>query len=358
MKESRSGFTIIEVLVSLTVVGLLMALLMPAIHAARESARRTQCSSNLHQLGVAMHSYHDSHNRLPPGTVSHFSSAKQAFDVLISQSGYFDQENATPETPWPLQLLSFLDQSTLSDRFDSDYGTFGFVDLTPPFLLTGLNANSGVLAETQPIFRCPSDESTAFSYDIDALLGSAIGIQPLSCTRGNYAANWGNTTWEQSADINGDGQADFGVKFLNAPFTRNQCVRFARFTDGLDLTVVLGEVRQGNGIDARGAMLTPLPGGSIYMSRFLPNGKRDTHGFVPMTGGGSGDQMPFPATCTSSEALPCSYNAVAHTSFAGSRSAHTGGVFVLTGGGRVRFMANETDESVWIAMHGIDEAEL
>ncbi len=347
------GFTLIELLVVLGIIGLLLALLLPAAQSARESARRAQCQNHLRQMGLALHNYHDAHAVFPPGTISRFPSAKIAFDVLVTQAGYFDPALSTPETLWILQLFPFLDQSNAWREFDAAVGTFGHVDLQPPHFTSGLNANAPLLQRTYPVLQCPSDRRAPFSYDINALLGQPLQIPVVACGRTNYAGNWGNTTWDQTADLNGDGVDDPGVVFESGAFVRCRSIPLREFTDGADSSIMVAEVRQGQGLDGRGAYVTPLPGGSLYMSRYPPNGTADRYQQVPATGPGSGDQMPFPATCRSESMLPCAYDAGHFTAFAGSRSAHLGGVFVLWASGRVSFISENVDPQAWQEGHSI-----
>ncbi len=352
------GFTLIELLVVLAVIALLIAILLPAVQSAREAARKTQCRNNLRQLGLAFQNYHDAHSALPPGTISRFPTVKETFDVLIGQAGYFDPALSSPETPWLFQILPQLEQSAAYQSFDFNSGTFGTVNLIPPYGATGINTNRRILPIRLSVIQCPSDRLSSFQYDVNALLGSSLGIPILECTRGNYAVNWGNTNWEQDADLDADGNPDTEVHFAGAPFARNKSFRFQDLTDGLDQTILIAEVRQGTHIDARGAITTSLPGGSLYMARFTPNGHRDFYNQVNESGDGIGDRMPFPATCKVERGLPCSYEGTAQLSFAGSRSQHIGGVHVVTASGGVHFVADTVDHSIWIAHHSIQGTEV
>ena len=142
----------------------------------------------------------------------------------------------------------------------------------------------------------------------------------------------------------------------SSPFGRSR-VAFSRIIDGLDHTVLIAEVVQGDGLDIRGAYLTPFPGASHYMSRFTPNGTRDIYGVVGSGTGLMGDQIPFSAFCVSTSDLPCNFDAGRLTAFAGSRSRHTGGVHTLRGSGAVRFVSQKVDAAIWIAIHSIDGRE-
>jgi prepilin-type N-terminal cleavage/methylation domain-containing protein/prepilin-type processing-associated H-X9-DG protein len=132
----QSAFTLVELLVVIAIIGVLVALLLPAVQAAREAARRTQCTNRFKQTALALHNYHDAQKSLPPGMIM-FSTAR------VTQCG-------TPSKNWTgfgwgAMILPFLEESTAHEQ----------IDFTEPYGAGGPNR----LAEAQFIdsFLCPSD---------------------------------------------------------------------------------------------------------------------------------------------------------------------------------------------------------
>ena len=129
MSYSRRGLTLVELLVVIAVIGILVALLLPAVQAARESARRTHCANNLKQLAVAAHNYHDTRGSIPP-----------AFILVPTPSGSF----AGGTTLW-VELFPYLEEQNLQWAWDySDYRNN---------LRGGRNATSAHVIE---VLLCPS----------------------------------------------------------------------------------------------------------------------------------------------------------------------------------------------------------
>jgi len=91
-RSARQGFTLVELLVVIAIIGILIALLLPAVQAAREAARRSQCSNNLRQLGIAIHNYADTYNTLPRGGGGPWYGRPQEFTGLVSMLPYIEQK--------------------------------------------------------------------------------------------------------------------------------------------------------------------------------------------------------------------------------------------------------------------------
>jgi prepilin-type N-terminal cleavage/methylation domain-containing protein/prepilin-type processing-associated H-X9-DG protein len=157
----RVGFTLVELLVVIAIIGILIALLLPAVQAAREAARRAQCSNNLKQLSLAVLLYEDQHKRLPPGSTGGYDAKNQTFPAPFSEPnssccpfGHFG---------WSAVILPFMEQQSLYNTID--FTVQAYV-LSMPESSRGWgspdrgpvgNAKNAPAANSQPsTFVCPS----------------------------------------------------------------------------------------------------------------------------------------------------------------------------------------------------------
>jgi len=192
------AFTLIELLVTIAIIGVLLGLLLPAVQAARESARRAQCTSNLKQLGLALQNYHASRRSFPSGYLS-------ALDAAGNETG--------PGWGWAAVSLAYLEHAPLSSSID-----FRQAIESP--------ANSA-RTRSLPILLCPSNDLTAPTWPAE--VRNADG-DPMSliCDVGfcAYVGMYGST----DTCSKGDGM-----------FFRNSRVRVQDITDGTSRTIAVGE---------------------------------------------------------------------------------------------------------------------
>ncbi len=338
-RSPRRGFTLIELLVVIAIIGVLIALLLPAVQAAREAARRAQCTNNLKQLGLALHNYHSSHNGLPPGRIW----------APVGSNTFPRIFQGTRNTTWFTLMLPLLEQGSLGNAFNFDLGAEG-VPGGIPQLAAGWFANTTVTSTKISTFQCPSDVEGKFQV-ISTYAGGVLSGHQLS--KGNYGASWGNTTWAGPFNTT----PALATPHLRAAFGHEGSTSFAMVTDGSSNTVFASEVLQGGLNDIRGAMWVTISGGSLFMSRFTPNGVTDSLNLN--SGGDYLNNIPG-LFCTSEpvKGLPCFPGAPDANAFAGSRSRHPGGVNSLLGDGSVRFVKQSIAPNVWIALNSIAGNEI
>ena len=192
------GFTLIELLVVIAIIAILIALLVPAVQKVREAAARLQCSNNLKQIGIAMHSYYGRTKTFPPGysDANPDPNSDASFDI-------------GPGWGWAAYLLNDLEQGTVYSRID-------------------FNQNVGVSPICQtfmPVFYCPSDQQlpTFTVYNTSAVVA-----------QGNYIA------------VNGVKETSFYPGNNNGSFLRNRKFTMANITDGLSNTLFIGERNSGH----------------------------------------------------------------------------------------------------------------
>jgi prepilin-type N-terminal cleavage/methylation domain-containing protein len=177
------AFTLIELLVVLTMVGVLIALLLPAVQMAREAARRMQCRNQIVQLVLGLQNYQTAYRVLPPGSVN------EAGPIKSDENGY--------HVSWIVQILPHLEQQNVYNSFDFMFGAY-----TPQ--------NAAVRDHDIPMLLCPSDNV------------------PKTHGRNSYAGNHHDT--ESPIDVDNN-----GVVFLNSS------IRLDDVADGTSCTVYVGE---------------------------------------------------------------------------------------------------------------------
>ena len=204
VRKRQTGFTLVELLVVIAIIGILIALLLPAVQAAREAARRSQCSNNLKQMSLAAHNYHDTYKSFFPGNFGTDALAVGAGHPgggsIENGDGFYDGMLG-----WPAFILRFMEQGALYDRLDfnqrmwvNEKADSWFYDYGPD---TSGGANNQYACEHMPdAFVCPSvarmgSELEYKDYAINSGLGNFQGSSGCCPERGR---NWSGVAWKNS----------------------------------------------------------------------------------------------------------------------------------------------------------------
>jgi prepilin-type N-terminal cleavage/methylation domain-containing protein/prepilin-type processing-associated H-X9-DG protein len=309
MKKNIRGFTLVELLVVIAIIGILVALLLPAIQAAREAARRSQCVNNLKQVGVAFQNYHDVRKQLPIGAYSCcYGTWQPAILPFIEEQSLADMYKILPATE------QFFNDDY---RYDSDMPT-----RNPPI------RNYQVTQKRIATLTCPSDEP-------QVAIGGIYGREGV--TYHNYVANFGTTNHSGNSTL-------LGVNYFGSPFIgqddggnlrHNLVTKFKQISDGLSKTMLVSETVQGKEGDLRG--LTWWGWAAGFEAFVAPNGS-------------DADLLQNKDYCKNTVASnpPCG-PAVGPKFYNAARSRHRGGVNVVMCDASVQFVVDDVDLATWRA---------
>ncbi len=297
------GFTLVELLVVIAIIGILIALLLPAVQAAREAARRMQCSSNLKQVGLAILNYENTHNMLPKGT-SCTSVACKGHSALTS-------------------LLPYVEQGEIYDQYDFSLRIYDAVNLR-------------VTVIHIPPYICASDNAAG------RIMNNNFSRSNLVLCFGSNKAGLSSTDWT-----------------TNGAFQNEVCKKLSALTDGTSSTVLASEVLAGrddsyaddHNFDMRGVWSEGTGmGACAYTHLHTPNSSVGDALFL----------MPGQRNCVPFDDMPCSDSAgnTYYSEYASARSRHPGGVNVAFADGHVSFFSDEVDLLTWQALSTIAGGEI
>ena len=316
MRLQRTGFTLVELLVVIAIIAILVALLLPAVQAAREAARRIQCTNNQKQVGLALLNYENHYEKFPPGNMGW----NKRQDQWLGHTALF-------------QLMPFLEQGLIYDRFNLEKR---WVDA----------ANLRLAKEQVAAYQCPSDDAAGRVF---------LGY----LSRSNYVLGFGwdnarsqwpqGTPHPQTTRNNSKKDLDNGGAFM-FDFPR----KITEFTDGTSNTVVISEQISGkvdetpSPVDFRGLWGQPFVG-AIFSHLNTPNSSAPD----PLVNQHCGPDFYPPCTGTGNN----THEAIRRGAPA-ARSEHSGGVNALHCDGSVVFYSDSIDSILWQSLSTIADGEV
>ena len=322
--KKRLAFTLVELLVVIAIIGILVSLLLPAIQAAREAARRSQCLNNLKQFGIGFQTYHSAHQQFPAGWL---------------EDNKPNRADRSPNFLWGAILLPQLEEQPLHDQLNFDVkSTAG----TPG----GAIDNIDLIGTQLGIFRCPSDDSVGTQFF--AAYGSGHAPEIPSFAISNYVGS--GTTCELCNNGHVPDTADNGVEISfvcveypeyqtskratkrynqNGVLYRNSNTSIRKITDGTTHTLLVGERKYGDYYDSFSGQMRFAQSYWATVPGPTSNGVACWSG-IPIVGRWF-NQLKAP---------------LINSAIFGFISTHSGGVQVVMCDGSAQFLSEDTDDQL------------
>ena len=333
-RTPRAAFTLVELLVVIAIIGILIALLLPAVQAAREAGRRTQCGNNLHQVALALLVYEQTHGTFPPG--------------MLWDPGERPDATLKYRPNWILLILPQLDQRPIFQSFNFSYfisdplNEYGCDEVSPGYWVPRPKFGDGGRSATIPSILCPSDNKNN-----RVPFAGVISGEPGNWSRGNVACNMGGAYLGNTYYNVWDGKSAYwkDPKWRGVMGPNDAVISLAGITDGTSCTILLGELRAGvSAQDRRGTWAQGGAGASMvamYGSNGDDNGPNACFAAADDIWGGTSfeyDNAEMQRECMAMCETCLNYQQTV-------RSLHPGGVNIAMGDASVHFVSNYIETS-------------